>query len=302
MNDTSSTPTSDASKLSTDRIAKALTKDKQAIVVAIDCRNVIEESLNRLHSWPGSIIKIGQALMAAALVQALPDHADDDKFELQWRVDGPFGHLFSECRGRTDLRGTILYPQANVADLNASLGKGLLQARRVRKGTASVGIVEANGDVTLDVLDYLERSEQKNCAMNLWVDVAIDESRGMDQPFKVRNALGFLVHVLPQPTKAIEDQHLFQWDQHLNSLGKLSKWVIGSDPTSDMLSFVTAEFKPEVIASDTPVFSCSCSEERAEKALLLAQNVDPLPELTGPEDVECEYCGKVYHLIAHPKA
>ena len=178
-----------------------------------------------------------------------------------------------------------MYPRADVPNLTTPLGEGLLQVRRTR-GVVTTGIVPAKGNVTLDILEYLEKSEQKNCAMNLWVDIQSRETS--ESPFYVRRALGYAVHVVPLRTLEEQNRSLYLWDKHIDSLGPLHKWVLGDDPTKDMLSFVTAEFNPRIIFDQSVTFFCTCSEERAERALAIAD------ETSG--EVRCEFCGKVYLL------
>jgi len=301
-----------------DKILKSLTKDGQAVVIAVDARDVLQEALDRVEAWPPAMIHLGQAMLSAALLQSLPDHAADTRLELQWRCDGPFGPLFAECRDRGRLRGTVLYPKPDVIDLKHSMGVGHLQVRRSRSG-ASTGIVAAQGNVVLDVLEYLEKSEQKNCAMSLWVDLSVDSpadsllnesassSKKSDhpaQPFKVRHAFGYLVHVLPQKTKQIENAMLYNWDRHLKSLGPISNWVFRENPCAEILSFVSAEFSPNIIESENLDFFCSCSEERAERALAISNQAEnevanealKTNLLQNTEEVQCEFCGKIYLL------
>jgi redox-regulated HSP33 family molecular chaperone len=288
------------SAVTRDRRQKVVTQDGQAVVIALDATQLTNDSMSRIGAWPPAMIHLGQAMLGTLLMQALPDRDESERTELQWKSAGPFGSLFSESRGVL-VRGTIMEPRAPVQDLKSKLGPGLLQVRRVKKAITT-GIVQAQGDVTLDILEYLERSEQKNCAMNLWVDVAW-EDRAEGLPFRVRRALGYLVHVLPQPSEERMNQVLFQWDRHLTSLGPLSKWVLGEDPTSDMLSYISAELHPRVVASDEVAFFCTCTEERAERALALLTDIerhdgepDNGPNKGQPSEVRCEFCGRTYLL------
>ena len=291
--------------MKSDLVRKALTSDGEAVVIAVDATQLVQNSLVRLGAWPPSMIHLGQAMLGALLLQGLPDRHDDEKLELQWKTSGPFGGVFAECREASQIRGTIFEPQAPVPNLTTSLGPGLLQVRRIR-AMASTGIVEAQGDIALDLLDYLEKSEQKNCAMNLWVDIANDANPSSpDQPFVIRHAYGFLVHVIPVKAQADTDRALLKWDHHVRSLGPISKWVIGKDPTFDMLSFVTAEFKPKILSEKKVDFFCTCNEERAERALALMTDAERREfhlNAIGPnakEEVKCEFCGRTY-LIATP--
>jgi redox-regulated HSP33 family molecular chaperone len=277
--------------------ARSITKDRQAVVVAVDATQILSDTIDRLNALPPAMIQLGQAMMSAVLVHRLPDHKESEALELQWRVNGHFGSVFAECRQGPVVRGTLLYPRADINDPKANLGEGLLQVRRVEK-QASTGIVNASGVIADDVLDYLEKSEQKNCGLRLWVDLEQVPASVSAREFRVRNALGFLVHVLPQNSEAALERCLYQWDQHLQSLGPMREWVLSATPINDVLSFVSGELNPEVNHRGHLEFFCTCTEERAGRALAIVEGVEEQESAPIPEagDVRCEFCGRTYHI------
>lgn len=277
------------------QLQKTLSSDGLSQILLIDAKDVLQESLERLQAWPPSMIHLGQALMGAALFKALLSKEEESKVALQWSVKGPFGELYAEAKPMGELRGTILKPQAPVNNMYARLGKGLLQVRRTEKDT-STGLVEAEGDVCLDLLTYLQQSEQRRCAMNLWVDLAWDESRN-GHPVYVRKALGYLVELLPNFKGQIETSRIEEWERYLKSLGKLSRWEINPQtPLDSILHFLHPGDEAKTLLYQSLKFSCSCSEERAQRALTLALNQDGSHPRQNSEVLRCEFCGKVYDL------
>ena len=54
-----------------DHIRKALSEDKNITVMAIDATQTVQESLGRLKAFPPSMVHLGQAMLAALLLQTL---------------------------------------------------------------------------------------------------------------------------------------------------------------------------------------------------------------------------------------
>jgi len=289
------------------KIAKCLTSDGQAIISAVSAGAVIQESMKRIRAFPPAMYHLGSAMMSALLCQSLPDRQENEKLDFQWKCDeGPFSSLYVECRNRSQIRGTILNPQTVSEDLKVSMGPGLLQARRLLPLMAtplSTGIISAKGDVVLDVLNYLEMSEQKICALSVWIDIVWDDNSEDEKvPFQVRQAYGFLVHVLPQESLEKTHEILFQWDQHIQRLGPISQWELGKQPLETILRFLSGEKSPNMTWEKKIESFCSCDEDRAARALAFVdrqdvlEKVNNIPTAGTSHEVRCEFCGKTYVL------
>ncbi len=301
---------------STDCVRRTLTKDETAVITVVDGTELVRESMERTNSWPAAMIHLGQSMLGGVLLQSSLDREDTDKITLQWNVDGPFGNLYSEVTKLGTARGTILNPQTVTDDLNPSLGSGILQVRRVSsKGTAFEGIVPSVGNVSDDLVQYLESSEQRMCGMNLSVQISWDESKP-ELPFKIDSALGYLVDVLPEDGKSsAPDSLLLKWDQIMRAMGKISEWALPEeDRTTSMLKLLTGESDFKEVFYQRLEFRCRCNQDRAEQALELLLDAEKNDkngdeeasakasesgETTTSDDqqteeIRCEFCGKVY--------
>lgn len=275
-----------------DGLAKALTESAEAVVYVLNATDLVQESMVRVETWPPATVHLGQAMMAAALLQALSEGKENETVSLQWMTDGPFGHLYAEARNFGELRGTIQNPRPNVADYETKLGEGVLQVRRARH-VSTTGLVPSVGDVSLDVVEYLERSEQRACGINLSVKIEWEDSA--QTKFRVAHALGYLVHVLPQSDGKRAEEALLRWDRQMRSLGSISRWTLRSDQIlADMLRLISLEESPNIVLQQRVRFSCHCNAERATRALTMLD----AHEGTGTDaaEVKCEYCGKTYQI------
>jgi molecular chaperone Hsp33 len=287
-------------------LKKALSPRAEALMVAVDATNSIDELMRRQRVYPPSMYHLGQAAIAALLVQSLSDSSDEERVDFQWKLEGPFGNLVAESLASAKYRASIANVQTSEETFGQSLGSGILQVRRSNKDGRQVaaGIVESRGSVAEDLAEYLEKSEQKNCAVGLYVKVAWDESQGPDFPFKVQRAIGYLVHVLPSSSDAEQKMHLAMWDKHLKDLGPLSMWELPEDAeetTSTIFSFLTGHSQnPETYSSPVQIF-CPCSESRIFQAveLLTKREKDWLIEGQDQKEhveVSCEFCGEIYEI------
>lgn len=285
----------------TDALTKALSENHEAVVYALDATQLIQESMERLNSWPPATKHLGQAMMSAILLQALTEAEDNETVSLQWMCEGPFGHVFAEARNYGEVRGTIQHPRANVQDYETNLGEGILQVRRAKGSVfGTTSIVNSVGVVSTDLVEYLEKSEQRNCGVNLMVHIDWeDESK---TKFRVRSALAYLIHILPQPTEQKTNDALVRWDRQMRTLGSMQKWLLREDQiTLDMLRLITGEENPKIVMNQRVKFHCNCSEERAARALALLEVQEEKEgsfQPTEETEIRCEYCGRNYTISA----
>ena len=285
-------------------LRKFSSRSGEAVIVVVEARELLEGLLRRQRAHPAAFLHIGQASLAALMLEALTDPQDEERIELQWSVQGVFGNLHAASPSLGLVRASIAKPEVETVNLSESLGDGLLQVRHVRDATnlKSVGIVESQGTVGPDLVEYLERSEQKSCGISLSVKLAFDGNAPDGLPYHVAQAHGYLVHILPQGNEKTFERTLLSWDTHMKELGPLSQWELPMDAaecTKTMASFLDAREVSEFHATTDLALYCTCSQERASRALglLSERDRDYLTEGERPEDgvrMHCEFCGADY--------
>ncbi|RZA05158.1 MAG: Hsp33 family molecular chaperone HslO [Proteobacteria bacterium] len=291
-------------KNATNALLKSISASKEVVIYALDATDLVQESMERLSSFPTATNHVGQAMMASVLLQALSDSEENETFSLQWMCPGPFGHVYAESRNYGEVRGTIAEPQAAITDYATGLGEGLLQVRRAKGPIATTSVVKAKGSISLDVVEYLEQSEQKNCGIGLSVQVGwADEAKTQ---FKVTQAWGYLVHVLPQDTEEKMNAVLLRWDRQMEALGPVSQWGLRPDHTTlDMVRLLSSEADPKIVMNQRVIFSCNCSEDRAARALALLETQEQkegVQLVTPVTEIRCEFCGRIYKVEAGKSA
>lgn len=286
---------------SSDCVRRILTADGAATITVVDGTQSIRESMERTDAWPPAMIHLGQSMLGATLLLCSLDREETEKITLQWNIDsGPFGNLYAEATKMGTARGTILRPQADVKDLEAPLGDGILQVRRVSANASSfAGIVKSTGRVGDDLVHYLETSEQRQCGINLSVKFSWDE-QDSGAPIKVDSALGYLIDVLPEEGKeTAPDRALLKWDQVMRALGKISDWALPEvDRSQAMLKLLSGEQHPKEVFYQRLEFRCQCTKSRAVRALelMLEGDTETGSIKSEGEEIRCEFCGKTYRV------
>lgn len=275
-------------------IRKFISSDQRVQLITTDLSHLIHDSMKRIDAWPPAMIHLGQGFLGLTLLRSLLDKEDQEKLSLHWKCDGPFGQLYVESSDLHKIRGTVLKPQAKVDNLQTPLGNGILQVRRIGKRT-NTGIVDASGSVVDDLLAYLSQSEQRQCALNLYVDLTVDDSHP-DIPFKVKKAIGYLLEVLPASSQREFDLITEAWSHRLEDFGPLSKWSFNNDePYSYQIADTVLPSNYKELVYRKIDFFCTCSQEKALMALKIADQQEP-QTTSEPPDVRCEFCGKSYSL------
>lgn len=272
-----------------DNLKKYMSHDGSVSFSFVDATETVNESLSRVGCLPPAGIHLGQALLACVLVQSLYGDKQKNKLRMQWSVDGNFGNLFVDMNQQGGVRGTIANPQHFDGKLTESLGKGIFQVIREEK-KSHTGLVQSKGNVVTDTLEYLHQSEQRQCAMNVWVQY----DSGSDQ-LRVKNAWGYLVELLPMEDDLKRDMIATFWEEKFKELGNMSRWNIDpSSPITSMADITLGSFGKET-SQKKFFFECTCSKERAERALVFA-NQNDAENHQEQAQITCEYCGQTYDV------
>lgn len=278
-----------------DCLKKTLVDNHQVVLFAVDARELVDEAMQRNKAFPPAAVHVGQAMMGALLIQSVLHKQNPTKIELNWQVNGPFGHVIAEAGYQGNVRGTILHPQAPIQDYETPLGEGTLQVvmKQENKTASYKSMVEAKGNVSLDLLEFLEKSQQRACGISLSVLVDWDDSRA--HPFRIKHALGYLIDILPGDNHQRHQEKIAEFDCFMRDLGPISQWELQEEPVDRMLQILAAKSQVEVSLFQSIRFHCDCSEMRAERALVLADKLENT-ETKGAVEVRCEFCGKNYEL------
>lgn len=271
-----------------DQIVKYITHDSTAQFIFVDATETVNQVLQRTKALPPAGFHLGQALLSCFLIHELSSK-QDHKTKLQWNVDGVFGNLYVDVNEKRQGRGTVQNPSAFEGLLEQTLGNGLFQVLRDQKATHT-GIVSSKGDVCSDTLEYLHQSEQRRCAMNLWVNY---DNHSKD--LNIKSALGYFFEVFPHSDPLKFDLISSFWEEKLSELGSLSSWDIDFDDKIASMAQVSLGKSGRETSKESISFGCNCSLDRAKRALVFANKQENNFEQEKAEIV-CEFCGQIYNV------
>lgn len=243
------------------------------------------------HDYPEPVrILLGELMAAAALM--VGSLKFDGLLTLQVRGDGPLSLLVVECSSNREMRGLARYDAGRVhggASLQELMPDSVLAMTVDPEGGQRYqGLVALDGDSLAACLNaYFASSEQLESRFALHADG--------------RRARGFLLQQLPAAQVPQGEQRAASW-QHLTTLAQTlsAEELLGLD-NSTVLHRLYHEEDVRLFDAQQVQFSCNCSRERSQKALLSLGEHDVLAllqEQNGSIEMDCQFCNQHYSFTA----
>lgn len=230
---------------------------------------------------------LGRGISAAALLTASADDPDSTNLTMTIKGGGPAGALVVVAHGRR-LKAYIDHPQVELPlkangklDVGGALGKdGMITVvRDLGMREPYVGQCELqSGEIGEDVAYYCVVSEQQPtlCALG----VLVNEGR-------VISSGGVLV----QPLPGCEEETLAELETRSMLFGDISAQLL-AQPMEDFFKACFDGMEPETLDVEGLTYTCDCSRERMERALIsIGQN--DLQEIIDDDqgaELVCNFC------------
>ena len=171
-------------------------------------------------------------------------------------------------------------------DVGGALGQGVLTVIKDMglKEPYSGQTILQTGEIAEDLTYYFATSEQVPSSVGLGVLMEGDNT--------VRCAGGFIVQVMP----FIEDQVLDRLEQNIRSISSVTSMLDNGHTPEEMLSQVLEGLDMEVTDTMPVQFSCNCSKERIEKAIVSIGKKEIQAMIDDGKDIEvkCHFCNTAY--------
>lgn len=290
--------TRDTNGARTERVlVRATAREGRVRAISVDTTEIVAE-LRRIHGTdPAVTAALGRTVTGALLLSAL---LKEERHSVTLRIqgDGPAGTLIASANGAGEVRGLVGNPrpdveQARDGKLNVSGVVGrtgrLAVTRDLGLRQPYIGTVElVSGEIGDDLAHYLARSEQVPSAVGIGVYVQADGS--------VEAAGGYMVQLLPEA----DDTDADAVETAVRALPHPTVMLREGDTPEKMLARIFPEGY-DLLARTGVRFRCTCSRERAEKALILL-GADELEAMraenrdTGHSEIVCEFCKTAYRF------
>lgn len=279
-----------------DRILTATAVDGSFSIVAGITTELVADLQRRHDLAPTASAAVGRLTTGAALLGA--SLKGREKLTLQVASDGPLRGIVADVQLNTSdeigARGYTRSPGVDVPlnalgkfDVGGAVGKGYLQVTRsFEVGQPYVGITElVSGEIGDDIASYLATSEQIPSVVALGV---------LANPTGIVASGGIIAQVLPGADEAT----IAKLESRARAMAPVTTQIASGASVEDLLRSLGADFPMRQTRAYTATFTCSCSRDRVERALLGLGRDELEKILTEQNQTEavCEFCKTAYVL------
>lgn len=275
-----------------DYIVRATAADAQVRAFACSTRDLVEAARRAHDTSPVVTAALGR-LMSAGVMMGSMLKGKRDLITLQVKGDGPVGSLTVTADSGGRVKGFAAVPDV-ILPAN-SLGK-LDVAGAIGQGTLSVirdmGLKEPyvgqtllqTGEIAEDLTYYFANSEQVPSSVGLGVLMEKDNT--------VRCAGGFIIQMMP----FAEEKTICRVEENLKNVPSVTSLLNQGHTPEDLLGILFEGLGLEITDRMPTQFSCNCSKERVEQAVVSIGRKEIQAMIEDGEDIEvkCHFCNTAY--------
>lgn len=277
-----------------DYILRASAGNSQVRAFAATTRELTEYARAAHNTSPVATAALGRLLTAGAMMGIMMK-GEKDLLTLKINGDGPIGGITVTADSHARVKGYVNEPEvllhANAKgklDVAGAVGRGeLVVIRDTGLKEPYVGRTSlVSGEIAEDLTYYFASSEQVPSAVALGVL--------MNQENTVRQAGGFIIQLLP----GADEEMVAALERKLAGITSVTSMLDQGMKPEDLLDSVLGGFGVEILERIPTRFSCDCTKERVEKALISIGEKE-LTEMIRegePIEVKCHFCNHAYRF------
>lgn len=276
-----------------DYMIRAIDKKQTFRIFMAKTTNTVEEARKSHNTTPVASAALGRTLTAGLMMGYMMKN-EKDKLTININGGGPLGTILTVSDNSGHIKGYVENPNVNIPlkpngklDVGGAVGVNgkvtvMMDLGLREPYVGSTDIV--TGEIGEDIATYYYLSEQQNSAVALGVLV--------DRDYSIKSAGGFIVQTLP----FIEDEDLEKLENTLNNLKSVSDYFDNDDDVEKIAKEIFADFEIEITDKIPVGFTCDCSEERMEQALMTIGKEDLKQLIEEDEKIEtvCHFCNEKY--------
>ena len=277
-----------------DYLVRATAADAQIRAFAATTRQMVETARQKHDTSPVVTAALGRLLTAGSMMGSMLK-GEEDLLTLQVTGDGPMGGMTVTADSKGHVKGYANEPQVILPvnsqgklDVGGAVGSGILRVIQDSglKDPYVGQTVLQTGEIAEDLTYYFATSEQVPSSVGLGVLMERDNT--------VRQAGGFIVQLMP----FAEEETISRLEQNLGKIRSVTSMLDEGLTPEELLALVLERMDRQFRDTCEVEFSCSCSKERVEKALISIgrEEIDKMIADGEPIEVKCHFCNKGYQF------
>ena len=276
----------------TDYIIRATAAEGQIRAFAATTRDLVEYARSAHNTSPVATAALGRLLTAGAMMGIMMK-GEKDLLTLKIEGDGPIGGLTVTADSRGNVKGYAFHPEVMLPpnakgklDVGGALGIGVLSViKDIGLKDPYVGqTILVTSEIAEDLTYYFATSEQTPSSVALGVLMERDNT--------VKQAGGFILQMMPGASEEV----MSALEKRLGEITSITALLDAGNTPEMILEHILGDFGLEILDKLPTAFSCNCSEERIEKALISVgkQELQSMIEDGKTIEVNCHFCNKHY--------
>ncbi len=275
-----------------DYIVRAAAANTQIRAFAASTTNLVEEARRHHGTSPVATAALGRLLTGGVMMGSMMKNPTD-VLTLQIKCSGPIGGLTVTADSQGHVKGYVNVPDIMLPakngklDVGGALGQGVLTVIKDMglKEPYSGQTILQTGEIAEDLTYYFATSEQVPSSVGLGVLMEKDNT--------VRCAGGFIVQVMP----FIEEDVLAKLESNIQKIQSVTAMLDNGHTPEEMLGQVLEGLDMEVTDTLDASFSCNCSKQRIEKAIISIGKKEIQSMIDEGKDIEvkCHFCNTAYN-------
>lgn len=277
-----------------DYIVRATAANSQIRAFAATTRNIVETARAAHNTSPVATAALGRLLTAGAMMGSMMKN-DSDMLTIQIKCDGPIEGLTVTADVKGNVKGYVENPNVMLPpskkgklDVASALNLGVLSViKDMGLKEPYVGqTILVTSEIAEDLTYYFATSEQVPSSVGLGVLMEKDNT--------VKQAGGFIVQVMPFVDDAVVDK----LEANIAKIDSVTSMLDQGFTPEKILETVLEGMDVEYTDTMPTAFSCNCSKERVEKALISIGRKDIQEMIDDGKEIEmhCHFCNTSYQF------
>lgn len=278
----------------TDYIIKGMAAKNQISVISAITKGTVETARALHQTSPVATAALGR-LMTAAAMMGTQLKGESDLLTLQIKGSGPLGGIVVTTNSNSEVKGYVYNPevelplnQAGKLDVSEALGLGIMTIiKDIGLKKPYMGQTHlVSGEIAEDLTYYFATSEQVPSVVALGVLI--------DRDGTVKQSGGFILQLLPDAEEYLIDK----LEDNLSKMPPVTSLLDKGYLPEDILKIVLGDMELDIHEKVETKFSCNCTKERVEKALISVGKKDIKEMIEDGETIElnCHFCSKKYNF------